>query len=158
MGFSVVAESNRVVVHAIVDLRQDPKKIRERFAELGLLEAKVIPHKSELSTQRVALSFCPKFLCTYKKERRLRPHNFFFVYLFLSFSFVVLGRIRTTVDFRASGSLWQTLEPIHGKTLMSVSRLVFRDLAAKQLGAFKVEKSEVVAGKGGVFTQDVTQR
>jgi len=28
-----IAESNRIVIHAILDLRQDPEKIRERFSE-----------------------------------------------------------------------------------------------------------------------------
>jgi hypothetical protein len=32
-GIFYVVESNRIVVHAFPDLRQDPKKIRERFSE-----------------------------------------------------------------------------------------------------------------------------
>ena len=32
-GIFYVAESNRVVVHAILDLRQDPERIHERFRE-----------------------------------------------------------------------------------------------------------------------------
>src|SRR6516162_8975731 len=32
-GIFYVAESNRIVIHAILDLRQDPEKIRERFSE-----------------------------------------------------------------------------------------------------------------------------
>jgi plasmid stabilization system protein ParE len=32
-GIFYVAESNRIVVHAILDLRQDPEKIRERLSE-----------------------------------------------------------------------------------------------------------------------------
>jgi plasmid stabilization system protein ParE len=30
-GVFYVAESNRIVIHAILDLRQDPEKIRRRF-------------------------------------------------------------------------------------------------------------------------------
>jgi plasmid stabilization system protein ParE len=32
-GIFYVVESNRIVIHAVLDLRQDPKKIRERFVE-----------------------------------------------------------------------------------------------------------------------------
>ena len=32
-GIFYVVESNRIVIHAVLDLRQDPKKIRERFSE-----------------------------------------------------------------------------------------------------------------------------
>jgi toxin ParE1/3/4 len=32
-GIFYVAESNRIVVHAILDLRQDPEKIQERLSE-----------------------------------------------------------------------------------------------------------------------------
>jgi plasmid stabilization system protein ParE len=32
-GIFYVVESNRIVVHAVPDLRQDPEKIRERFSE-----------------------------------------------------------------------------------------------------------------------------
>jgi hypothetical protein len=32
-GIFYVVESNRIVVHAFPDLRQDPEKIRERFSE-----------------------------------------------------------------------------------------------------------------------------
>ena len=32
-GMFYVAESNRIVVHAILDLRQDPEKIPERLSE-----------------------------------------------------------------------------------------------------------------------------
>ena len=32
-GIFYVAESNRIVIHAILDLRQDPEKFRERFSE-----------------------------------------------------------------------------------------------------------------------------
>jgi plasmid stabilization system protein ParE len=32
-GIFYVVESNRIVVHAVPDLRQDPEKIRERFFE-----------------------------------------------------------------------------------------------------------------------------
>src|SRR5260221_13807001 len=32
-GICYVAESNRIVIHATLDLRQDPEKFRERFSE-----------------------------------------------------------------------------------------------------------------------------
>ena len=32
-GIFYVVESNRIVVHAVPDLRQDSEKIRERFSE-----------------------------------------------------------------------------------------------------------------------------
>ena len=32
-GIFYVVESNRIVIHAVLDLRQDPKKIQERFSE-----------------------------------------------------------------------------------------------------------------------------
>jgi plasmid stabilization system protein ParE len=32
-GIFYVVESNRIVIHAVLDLRQDPKKLRERFSE-----------------------------------------------------------------------------------------------------------------------------
>ena len=32
-GIFYVVESNRIVIHAVPDLRQDPEKIRERFSE-----------------------------------------------------------------------------------------------------------------------------
>ena len=32
-GIFYVVESNRIVVHTVPDLRQDPEKIRERFSE-----------------------------------------------------------------------------------------------------------------------------
>jgi plasmid stabilization system protein ParE len=32
-GIFYVVESDRIVVHAILDLRQDPEKIRKRFSE-----------------------------------------------------------------------------------------------------------------------------
>jgi plasmid stabilization system protein ParE len=32
-GIFYVVESNRIVLHAVLDLRQDPEKIRERFSE-----------------------------------------------------------------------------------------------------------------------------
>ena len=32
-GIFYVVESNRIVFHAVSDLRQDPEKIRERFSE-----------------------------------------------------------------------------------------------------------------------------
>jgi plasmid stabilization system protein ParE len=32
-GIFYVAESNRIVIHAILDLRQDPERIRERLSE-----------------------------------------------------------------------------------------------------------------------------
>jgi plasmid stabilization system protein ParE len=32
-GIFYVAESNRIIIHAVLDLRQDPEKVRERFFE-----------------------------------------------------------------------------------------------------------------------------
>ena len=32
-GIFYVTESNRIVIHAVLDLRQDPEKLRERFSE-----------------------------------------------------------------------------------------------------------------------------
>jgi plasmid stabilization system protein ParE len=32
-GIFYVAEANRIVIHAVLDLRQDPEKIGERFSE-----------------------------------------------------------------------------------------------------------------------------
>jgi hypothetical protein len=80
--------------------------------------------KGELLTRMVP-GFRAQDSYAQRKRPTLTTPNFFFVYLFLNFFFVVLSRIRTTIHYGTSALPLKRLEQVCGKALMTASLVIF---------------------------------